>query len=160
MPNIRPFILTLILALAIALVASSCGSSDESGGETTTVTLAKVQLIKQADAICRKADEKQEAAFTKFGEENPEISFRSQKGQEELMEAAGIPPVAFELEELQKLAPEADAASYEAILQNLEAALTKSEAQPMLLALGPKGPFAKANELATSYGFKDCADFL
>jgi len=152
----------LVLALAAVglagLVAVGCGDSDES---TAAAAITKAQFIKQGDAICKRVDVIQEADFRDYSKSKPTFG-ASKKGQEELIEKVGLPPVRKAIRELSELgSPEGSEKQGEAIISHMEAALATAENDPLSIQTAPNAtPFAPVNEEAKKYGFKFCSEIL
>jgi hypothetical protein len=145
------FLTVTIMAILLGLVA--CGGSDDD----SSPTLTKAEFIKRADAICKKADAKQESAVRAYEKENPE-ALSTPAGQEEFILDIGLSPITVELDEISELGvPEGDEQAVNAIVSGFEDAVAKVEADPFSVASGP-GPFLGVNKLTKAYGFKDCAD--
>lgn len=114
--------------------------------------MAKAQYIKQADAICAKTEEKQQALITKMTKDAPP---RSKKAQLDLISQAGLPPLSSQVEELEDLPePKTDADQAEAYLAELSTTLERVEEDPELML--KEAPFVKAEEMAAKFGFKAC----
>lgn len=143
-------LISVVLGVAITSIAMGCGG----GG---TPALSKAEVIKQGDAICEKADAKQEAGINKYGKEHPKGQFTEKGEQEKLVRVVGLPPILMEAEELRDLsAPEGQQDEIEAIATAIESAVEKGESNPSSILNG-EGPFSKADKLAREYGFKACA---
>jgi len=116
--------------------------------------LTKAQFVKQADAICRSVDQRQEAALglaekTSSGDGGPKV--------EQAILIAGLGPIQVAAEEIGDLgAPSGDEDQVAAIVQGLEGAVAKAEANPQ----GMEGAFAEVDKLSASYGLKDCSEPL
>jgi hypothetical protein len=137
-----------MIFLLFALLVSGCGGSDDEA-------LSKSAFVKQGNAICQEATEEREkmlADFVKTADPNG--------NKEELQEKAvtQILPIyeeaAVKIEDLG--APAGDEAKVEAIVDAMEEAAAKVEANPQSAAVGDL-PFRKANKAAESYGLKACA---
>lgn len=152
---------------AIALVAAGCGSSDDSttdstdGGETSTASITKPELIKQGDEICAAGNEAIEEQADEFAEENGiDTENPTTEQQEEVVAQVIAPEVAAQAEEIGALgAPSGDEDEVAAIVSGVEKAAEEVEEDPSLIVEGEgAGPFEEANELATEYGFKVCGE--
>jgi hypothetical protein len=161
--------LSLIVVLAFASVVVGCGGSSDdsnsSSAQPTSESLTKAEFIKQGDAICKATDEKQKAVLNAYlKKEKPEISSKEAEEalQIKMVEAAGLPPIQAEAEELGELeAPSGDEAEIAAIVAGIEEAAEKAKEDPTSLLEGaPKGPFTDVDKLATEYGFKACNNAL
>jgi hypothetical protein len=148
-----------LAALGVAALAlAACGSSS-SGDEATSAlaTVPKAQFIKQADAICEKAEQQQRARVALFTERHSgEPEGRSQLIA--LIRFAGLPPLETQAEELAKLPlPHEETKQAETYLQFLNEALEKAEADPSSMAGSvERSPFLKAEVLARKFGFNAC----
>jgi hypothetical protein len=154
--------------LSLGLLVAGCGSSDDSttggsseGGETSTASITKPELIKQGDEICtagNKAIEEQAEEFAE--EEGVDTENPTTEQQEELVTQVVAPEVKAQAEEIAALgAPSGEEAEVEAIVTAVEDAATEVEEDPSLIVEAKdNGPFTEANELATEYGFKVCGE--
>lgn len=135
----------LVLAAFVALAVGGCG-----GGDSTSA-LTKAQFIKQADAICKKADETQ---LNELGRVEQELTGNaaSRKNQERLVTEGGLPPIQEEAEEIAALgAPSGDEDQVDAIVEAIEAGVVEGGEDPEKL----ESAFAEADRLAKAYGFKE-----
>lgn len=152
----KAFLPALAVLLALAALVAGCGGG---GGDTTdsdTATLTKAEFIKQGDAICKEANEGNQAEAEEFAEEN---GFDLEKASEEqLEEAVGevlAPSLTKQAEELDALgAPEGDEDQVEGIIVSLEDATGEIEDDPSLVFKGEV--LKKPNQLAEAYGFEIC----
>jgi ABC-type glycerol-3-phosphate transport system substrate-binding protein len=160
-------IVPLFAVLVIGLVAAGCGSSDDSttgstdGGETSTASLTKPELIKQGDEICTTGNEAIEEEAEAFAEENEiDIEKATTEQQEEVVAQVVAPEIKAQAEEIAALgAPSGDEDEVEAIVTAVEDAAAEAEEDPSLIVEEEgAGPFQEANELATDYGFKVCGE--
>lgn len=145
----------LAIGMAIALAASvaGCGGGDD---DTTAATLTKAEFVKQADAICGDASEKNEEEAEEFAEEN---DFTLEKATEEQVEeaisAVLVPSLNEQAEELSALgAPEGDEEQVEAIVTALEDAAAELEDDPSGAFEGDT--LAEPGKLAEAYGLEVC----
>lgn len=164
---IKRLIVPLFAVLVIGLVAAGCGSSDDSttgstdGGETSTASLTKPELIKQGDEICTTGNEAIEEEAEAFAEENEiDIEKATTEQQEEVVAQVVAPEIKAQAEEIAALgAPSGDEDEVEAIVTAVEDAAAEAEEDPSLIVEEEgAGPFQEANELATDYGFKVCGE--
>jgi hypothetical protein len=133
---------------AAAIVASGCGSGDDS-----EAALTKAQFIKQGDQICAKFQEEQLKGLREYAKEHPNA------GQDDLVVFVGLPPINKAIEGLESLnPPPADEAEVETMITAMEDAVDKAEADPQAIVSGESNPFDKADRLAAEYGFKVCAE--
>jgi hypothetical protein len=142
------FVLSIVLFLA---VLAGCGGGGSSDAPT------KAAFIKQADAICKQADDEQTKALEEAAEKGS-LEKMSSAEQLDLAVELGLPPIQKEVDELGELTPPSgDESKVEAFVDSIEAATKKAEADPSLLSAGT-GPYGKADQLGKSYGFKACAE--
>jgi len=152
----KALLAAVAVLVALAALVAGCGG----GGDTTdeTVTLTKAEFIKQGDAICKEANEENEAEAEEFAEEN---GFTLEKAsKEQLEEAVGevlVPSLNRQTEELDALgAPEGDEDEVEAIIVSVEDAADEIEDDPGLVF--EEKTLEKPNKLAKAYGFKVCGE--
>ncbi len=147
-------------ALAIAVVVAGCGSSSNESSSSIT----KAELIKKGDAICAKAEKKNEGEFEEFAEENglSEKKEPTEAQNEEIATSILLPSVSGQLEDIRALgAPEGEEEQVDEILETVEGEVEEAEAEPSLLfeaeeEKGGESPFASGNRMAREYGFKVC----
>jgi hypothetical protein len=145
---VRIFIFCLLATLA-ALIAG-CGKSAEGGERAPT----RAAFIKRADAICDKADEKQNVVNDAYLDKHRNVS----QPIEENVVRLSLPLVQIEAEEIAALpAPEGDEEKIGTIIQGIERAVERGEANPSTLLTRSAGPFVSVDKLAREYGFKACA---
>jgi len=146
-------------AAVLAALVAGCGSGDETADET--VTLTKVEFIKQGDAICKAGNKEIEEGFEEFAEENdlPENQEPNDEQSVELVETVILPGIQQQGEELRDLgAPEGDEEQVDELLTSLEDAVAEGEDDPESLFEGSTDPFGEVNQLATDYGFEVCGE--
>ena len=135
----------------------SLGAGIGCGGGSESPT--KAAFITEGDAICRKADQAKIAGMQAAAKKTPV----DQMSEAELMKTVikvTMPPLAAEAKELQELSPpDGDAAKVESMVQGIEKAIQKAEADPQTLAQESTNPFKQVNEEGKSYGFKACSEF-
>lgn len=148
----RGFLILFLLVFSSALVASGCGSGDDSNATGSEASSSdKVAFIKQADAVCEEADETQKDGLTSYMKQNPGAD------QSKAVIAVGLPPVQVEAEELAELeAPSGDEDEVAAIVEGIEAAVKAAEKDPESVLGTGKDPFTAVDKLASEYGFKVC----
>ena len=136
----------IVLALFALLVAGCGGSSEEA--------LTKSEFVKQGNAICAvAAKEREKAIFEVANNANPSRS--QQEVREEAVEA-GIPVYEEATEQIADLgAPKGDEAKVEAVVEAMEEAAAKVNANPQSAFSGDR-TFGKANKAAESYGLDAC----
>jgi hypothetical protein len=155
-------VLTLALA-SLALVAVGCGGGDDS---TTTDTgtsgatgasgapLTKEAFIAQADAICKESGDAIDKQANQFfsGQEPSDAEI------EQFANEVVIPGLHEQVDAIRALTPpEGDEDQIDAMLNAVNEATDRAEADPSLLrASDSESPFAEANQLAQDYGLKEC----
>jgi hypothetical protein len=138
-----------MILLTLAVLAG-CG-----GGGSDTPT--KAAFVKQADAVCKQADDEQTKGLEEAAKQGS-LNKMSSAEQLDLAVEVGLPPIQKEAEELGELTPPAgDEGEVEAFVKSIEEATKKAEADPSLLN-GGSGPFKKADQMGKSYGFEACAE--
>ena len=143
-------------AAVLVMLVAGCGGGDETTDET--VTLTKTEFIKQGDAICKEAGDKNEKEAEEFAEENGfELEEASKEQLEEAVGEVLVPSLRKQAEGLEALgAPEGDEEQVEEIIVSLEGATDEVEDDPSLVF--EEGSFDEPNELAKDYGFKVCGE--
>ena len=151
----KGFLSALAVLVALAALLAGCGGGDDTT-DSATVTLTKTEFIKQGDAICKEANEDNEAEAEEYAEENGFTLEKASKDQiEEAVAAVLVPSLELQAEELDALgAPEGDEDKVEEIVVALEDATGEIEDDPSLIFEGKS--LAKPNKLAEAYGFKVC----
>jgi hypothetical protein len=150
---------SVLAIVGSSLLLAGCGSGsgsessigNDSSSQKVAAPITKATFIKQADAICAKADSVQRQAVEAHSK-----SRTSEAEEEELLRKFGLPPIQAEAEELGDLeAPAGDQAKVNLIVKGIKAAVVKAEADPASV-LTSTGPFAGVEKLAGEYGFKVC----
>jgi hypothetical protein len=149
--------------VAIAAILAGCGSSNDSSSGSTqstagTAAPTKAEFIKQADAICEKANKGTEAEFAAYVKKLnlPPNKKPTTAQQEELITAVALPAIAAQAKELGELSPPSgEEGKVNAIVEGIAKAVEKTEANPSTV-FGRRGPFAEVNKLAKDYGFTVC----
>jgi len=145
--------LVLVFALVVGL-AAGCGGDSDSDASTPT----KAEFIRQADALCEQADAKQEKDLQSYASKSSK-DFSSQAVQENVITVVGMPPIQEQAEKIGKLeVPDGDEDEVRAIVDGIEAAVAKVEADPLSMTREGDSPFTEADKLARTYGLKACAD--
>lgn len=147
----KPILPILAVSLAALLLVAGCGGSDSSP--------TKAEFIKQADAICKKQDNRKgkeiEDFLLKAGEKTLTIAQQGEMATDVI-----LPPLRTEADELAELdVPEGDEDTVDAIFDEFDELVAKLEKNPLPLAqttLNREDPFAKVAEKAGKYGFKAC----
>jgi hypothetical protein len=136
----------LLLGLVTAVGVAGCGGDSED-----EEPIAKAQYVKQADSICAKTETRQQALLNKLVKNPP----KGKEAQLELIQRAGIPPLATQVDELDELPePKTDTKNAEAFLTEFRSTVEAVEGKPELLL--DANAFAKAETLAQKFGFKVC----
>lgn len=166
----------LFAVLAIAVVAAGCGgggsSSDSgttggsTGGSTETseaesssggAAPTKAVFIKEADAICSKADAKLSEEITEYAKENGiplEEEEPSEDDQAKILEAVVFPNISMQAEELEALTPpEGEEDKVEEITSTLSDEVSEAEENPGDVS---EDTLEGATEKAQAYGLKTC----
>lgn len=152
------FLACIAASLAIAAFASGCGGGGS--GEADSSALTKAELIKQGDAICKKAIKREEAGLgAAYAEQKSHASQNKAKQEEELIVSVALPAVAAEANELGALsASSSEEEKISAIAEELQGAIAKAEQNPALVMEGASGPFVQFDKLAKDFGFKVCGE--
>jgi hypothetical protein len=144
------------LRIGITFLLLSAGAVGGCGGSSDVPT--KAAFIKQADAICARADSKQKADFRKFAEEHTITKLTSDQ-QSKLIVSIGLPPIITEASELRELTPpDGDEDEVQAIIDGMENGVKAAEKEPLSMNPGPNNPFNSVDQMARKYGFKGCSD--
>jgi hypothetical protein len=142
------FLLSGVLAVAI-LVFAGCG-----GGGDETTSLTKSEFVKQANAICKEAEQERLDLFKQVAATvDPD---GSKKERDKAIHDVIIVPYEGAAKEIESLgAPSGDEAKISALVEAMEASLRKVEKNPRLIA-NSTVQFAEANKLANDYGLTNC----
>jgi len=146
----RGIFATLISALAVAVVAAGCGSSDDD-------SLTKAEFTQQADAICKQGSEASQKEYVallkdRVGEKNMTLEAGLTQGGEEVL----IPFYKTRAEELGELSPpSADEAQVAAIIEALEEGIEEGEENPDSIPAGTPA-IGRSSKLAAAYGLEEC----
>lgn len=160
---------SLALALAaLALFIAGCGDSSSgsdsdngSGGSTgDEVALTKAEFIKQADALCKKVDEREFGEYTAWIEAEKKAlkGLSPDATTEKAIRVIFIPSIRGQIGEMTALGiPEGDEEELEEFFDQVRVGLKKTEKDP-LSANGTleESPFYGAYKVGSAYGFKDC----
>ncbi len=127
--------LALLAALAAsAMLAIGCGSSDDNG--TATDSLTKAEFVKQGNAICKAGNEEVSTEVQSFAEDNG-LSGNDQPTEEQLDELASdilIPAIGKQVGEVRDLgAPSGEEGKVDKFLDNAEATVEEVEDDPSLM---------------------------
>ena len=138
------------------MAIAGCGGSDDSetsGGEQET--LSKAQWVKQADAICTKANDRQEALLQKVAEDVRGAPSKSE--QADFVVNAGVPPLREAAASLEELgAPAGEEEKVEDFIDALEKAIDETEAEPVEFAEAKSAPFTPVERQAEKLGLEIC----
>lgn len=141
------------MLVLVLLAAAGCG-----GGSGETRAPTKAAFIKQADAICVKADKAQEVRLNAAAKQHP-LNVASEAELQKLVMGAGMPPIEDEAREIAELTPPVgDAAEIETLVQGIAEAVKNAKANPQSMADEASGPFSKVDQQAKQYGFKACSE--
>jgi hypothetical protein len=163
----RKLALALFAVLAIAVIVAGCGggSDSTSGGGSSSEAESqsgeaptKAAFIKEADAICSKADGELNEEVTEYAKEHniPTNKEPSKQVQGEIYAAIVLPNVGRQGEEIGELtAPEGDEETIEELVESLASGVEEGEEDPEGLTEG-KNPLADASAQAKAYGMKQC----
>jgi hypothetical protein len=169
----RSLVLALFAALAIALVAAGCGGGSSSSGSTSDATAdsggssteaessgpapSKAAFIKEADAICGKADAVMTEEITDFAKENGiaiEKEEPSEDQEVEIFDAVVLPNIGRQAEEIAALTPpEGDEATVEDITDTLSSEVAEAEEVD---GIPDESTLEEASKKAKAYGLKTC----
>ena len=164
--NTRLFAL-LAGAMAIALLAVGCGSSDDSttdsttdSGSVATSSLSKAEFIEQADAICSKANDSISEEAEAYAEDNGISTDKepSDEEKEEIVVEVIVPAIETQVDEIEELgAPSGDEETITAIVEGIRTASSETADDPSL-AFGSPTPFEDVNKEAQDYGLEVCGE--
>lgn len=145
----------------VGILVAGCGGGGGSGtgGTANNDTLTKAEFIKEADAICRAANDTVESEAEEFAKENGiDTEKPTTAQQEEVVSRVVAPNIRRQGEEIGELpAPSGDEEKVQAILSAVESGAEEAEEEPGSLVKGTAGgPFAEATKLAHEYGLKVC----
>jgi hypothetical protein len=134
-----------LACLALAVVAAGCGGGGgdtTGGGETTDESGSvptKAAFIKEADGVCKAADEELNEEIESYAEENG-ISTKKEPTkaqQEEIYAEVVLPNIAGQGEDIDALTPpEGEEVRVEEIVHALDSGVEEAEADPGLLVEG------------------------
>ncbi|MBS1879389.1 MAG: hypothetical protein JST31_07750 [Actinobacteria bacterium] len=159
--------------MAVAAAVAGCGGGGDSttgaGGDTTSTAggesseasgpaPTKAAFIKEADAICQKADgELTEEVVAYAKAHNIDTGKEPTEPQlEEIYKEVVLPNIGKQGEAIASLTPpEGDEEVVDSIVEALESGVEEGQANPSELVEG-KNPVADASAKAKAYGFKAC----
>lgn len=140
--------------LVAALVAAGCGGGDDSSAADS---ISKEEFIAKADAICKRSNERMEAALVDVikGESLKKLS---EAKSEKLVGSVLVPNISRELEELKELGvPDGDDERVDAMISALEEGLETAEDNPEVVATTSSDTiFGIASRIAQEYGLETC----
>jgi hypothetical protein len=144
-----------ILVFALTLAAVGCGGDDDQPA------LTKAQFIKQADRICKEADEARYEAIERITKRISSPKGLQREEEKEIL-TEGLEPTQKQAEEIRELgAPEGDEQTIEAYLNRLEESVKEAEEGTLAdLDNRKNNPFTEVDAMATEYGFKACREAL
>jgi hypothetical protein len=153
----------LLTCLALAVVAAGCGGGGDTtgGGEGTDeseTAPTKAAFIKEADGVCKAADEELNEEIESYAKENGISTTKepTKAQQEEIYAEVVLPNVAGQGDDIDALTPpEGDEVKVEEIVHALDSGVEEAEANPGLLVEG-KNPLEDASSKAKAYGMKVC----
>ena len=165
----RVSLVLLLFSVAVALLVSGCGEGDstaDSTADTTAATsaadtaISKAQFVKQANAICGKANQELTKISEKFTEEK-NLSEKQPPTDAQIGELTklALPPIVRQFEEIRDLdVPAGDEEKVNAILSAADGAIEEAEDDSSVIYGADGGAFAKANRLSAEYGMKKCSE--
>lgn len=126
------------------------------GGDDGTTALSKQEFIKQGNAVCKAGESERTELFAEAQKEIKPGDTFDQKDKAELVRTVLVEPYEKMIKGVEELgAPEGDEQQVEALLQAMEKATQKAEADPAR-TIKTIIPFAEANKAADEYGLTDC----
>jgi hypothetical protein len=137
--------LALIATVAAGTLLTACGGDDDE--------LTKAQFIQQADAICKKGNQRIDAAAEQVFSSGKEPS----KAQlEQFASETLIPDIQRQVDDVRALdEPSDDEDQVNAFLDSAQAELDKGKQDPLYMTTDES--FQKTNQLGQQYGFKICS---
>lgn len=148
-----------IVALAIAVVAVvGCGGDDSS--TETAASPTKAAFVREADAVCRKAQEEIIKGASKVPIED--VPQARKEAEFKMVSTLLIPTLEEEVDRLRALgAPAGDEAEIERMLELTEGAIDEAKTEPETYVQGEdyvngSEHYGEANRLARGYGMKNC----
>jgi len=149
-------LITSLLSVALIAIAGCGGSNDSSDATAPT----KAAFVKEADAICAKADEAKIAGMRAFLRDNDSVDQMSRSELAAVVVDLGIPPIEAEAKELRSLTPPlGDEEKWDEMLSQIDTGIAEAKAHPEDLTEEAKNPFKQANAEGKAYGFVRCAEF-
>ncbi len=146
----KPTYALLPSLLAAILIAAGCGEDS---------SLTKAEFIEQADAICRKSDQKKTVDTEEYvlkiglGPGNPMTKAEQEFQTKKIL----LPPIRSAIQQMSELsAPEGDEEKIDRLIKNLEAASDETEERSEKTNVKYSDPYTEAAKEAREYGFKAC----
>lgn len=141
------FLLSVVMAVA-ALFVAGCGGGDE------TTALTKAEFVKQANAICKEAEQERLNLFKQVvATVDPD---GTKKERDEAIQKVIVEPYEGAAKEIESLgAPSGDEAKVSTIVKAMETSLRKVEKNPRLIGTTTI-QFAASNKLVNEYGLTKC----
>jgi hypothetical protein len=137
--------LLLMAVLSAGIVAVGCGGGDDN--------LTKAQFIDQADAICKKGNQRINAGAKEVFTSKQEPS---KAGRKTFATETLIPDIQGQVDDVRALnEPSADEDQVNAFLDSAQAELDKGKNDPLYMTSDKS--FSGTNKLGKQYGFKVCA---
>lgn len=137
-------------AMAAALFMLGCG-----GG---SASISKAEFTKQAEAVCKKSEEKLRKDFTTFVEKHKNVTKPTEADLAELVGAVISSNIEVEVTKLRAIEmPSGDEEQIEALIDAREESVKKGEAEPKEAVADSEKVFGKSNKLAKAYGLKACS---
>jgi hypothetical protein len=156
--------LLILILTTLALVIAGCGSGSDSGSDTGSEkeTLTKAEFITQADALCKKIDEREFGEVTAWTKANDKQldGLPLEERSKRVLAAILVPSVRNEAKEIKALGiPEGDEEQLEKFFEEVDVALKKTEKEPLIVTGTLKeSPFFGSYKRGRAYGFKECAE--
>lgn len=127
------------------------GTEGSGEGESATGSSGKAKVIKQGEAICKKARKEQVKGFASFSKERKKGTSKA-AFIEEIIREVTLPPIQAAAEQLATIGAPDD------IVAGLEEAVAEAEVNPFSLSgASNSNPFDKVDRRAARYGLKSCA---
>jgi hypothetical protein len=155
----RAFLVVFVSVCLTALVMLGCGAG--SGGPATssaaTRALSKTQYIAQADAICRRANKRQEVLLARLLESRKPNAKVSNSDRIAFVLKAGLPPLRQEASQLAKLDVSArQMRKAAALVHAIRKAIVEIEAAPLAFAEGKSTAFLPVARRAKELQLRVC----
>jgi hypothetical protein len=127
------------------------------------LVVSKEEFIRQADLICRAADEAQSRTVDAYEEKHKDFNKSGRRTYyTTLMKVVTLPSVKSQIRKLESLqAPAAEATKVGAIIAGWKAAVKEAEKDVFAAArwwVPARNPFTEISKASLAYGFWDCQD--